>query len=72
MIASERWRLFGIALVLCLITGAIYWPGLSGDFQFDDYPNIVDNSVLRVFDGSLSSLVTASSNGGASPLGRSG
>lgn len=70
MIVSERWHLVGIALVLCLITGVVYWPGLSGSFMFDDYPNIVDNVALRVYDGSLSSLVTASSNGGASPLGR--
>ncbi len=70
MIASERWHPFGIALVLCLLAGAVYWPGLSGGFLFDDYPNIVDNSALRGFDGSLSSLVTASSNGSASPLGR--
>ena len=70
MIVSERWRLVGIALMLCLITGAVYWPGLSGSFMFDDYPNIVDNLALRIYDGSLSSLITASSNGGASPLGR--
>ena len=38
--------------------------------MFDDYPNIVDNSALRLFDGTFSSLGTASSNGGASPLGR--
>ena len=70
MIASRRWRLAGMALLLCLVTGVVYWPGLSGSFMFDDFPNIVDNSALRVFDGSLSSLVAASGNGGASPLGR--
>ncbi len=67
---SHRWLLAGMALLLCVITAIVYWPGLSGSFMFDDFPNILDNSALRVFDGSLSSLVAASSNGGASPLGR--
>lgn len=38
--------------------------------MFDDYPNIVDNASLRVFDGSFQSLVVASSEGRASPLRR--
>ena len=56
--------------VLVLAVLAVYWPGLSGSFVFDDQPNIVGNPSLRVFDGSLSSLVEASGLGLASPLGR--
>lgn len=32
-----------LAVLLLLISTAVYWPGLSGDFIFDDYPNIVTN-----------------------------
>ncbi|MES2536567.1 MAG: hypothetical protein V4632_11915 [Pseudomonadota bacterium] len=53
-----------------LLTAAAYWTGLAGGFTFDDKPNIVDNPVLRLFDGSLSSLIAASTGGSASPLGR--
>jgi len=49
---------------------AIYWPGLAGEFVFDDQANIVANPSLRVFDGGLASLLEASTGGAASPLGR--
>ncbi|RYG88544.1 MAG: hypothetical protein EON59_04125 [Alphaproteobacteria bacterium] len=32
-----------LAVLLLLLTTAVYWPGLGGDFLFDDYPNIVSN-----------------------------
>lgn len=48
----------------------IYYPGLFGSFFFDDNASIVDNPTLKLFDGSFSSLIAASSNGIASPLGR--
>ncbi len=35
-------------LALTLLTIVIYWPGLRGYFEFDDYPNIVDNDALHV------------------------
>lgn len=35
-------------LVVCTL---VYWPGRSGGFVFDDYPNIVENQELRI--GSL-------------------
>ncbi len=60
----------GLLFVLLLLTGAIYWSGLSGGFAFDDHTNIVDNAALELFDGSFSSLIDASSTGTASPLGR--
>ncbi|MCW0202498.1 MAG: hypothetical protein OJI74_11555 [Rhodanobacter thiooxydans] len=40
-------------------TVAIYWPGLSGGFLFDDYPNIVDNTGVQPLDAHLSTLVGA-------------
>ena len=33
---------------LMVAVAAVYWPGLGGGFAFDDYPNIVFNSALRV------------------------
>jgi protein O-mannosyl-transferase len=41
------------------LTIAVYWPGLSGGFLFDDYPNIVDNTGVQPHDASLSTLVAA-------------
>ena len=56
--------------ILILVTAAIYTPGLSGEFFFDDQPNILGNPALHVFDGSLSSLIDASTGGVASTIGR--
>lgn len=56
--------------LLLLAVVVIYWPGLWGEFVFDDQANLVANPSLRVFDGSLASLLEASTGGAASPLGR--
>jgi protein O-mannosyl-transferase len=50
------WWLLFAAFALTL---AVYWPGLSGGFLFDDYPNIVDNTGVQPHDASLSTLVAA-------------
>ncbi len=60
---SER-RYTGIVLftLLCL-TATVYWPGLSGGFVFDDFPNLVHNATLPLTSLSLDSLwQTALSN----------
>ncbi|MCZ2174129.1 MAG: tetratricopeptide repeat protein [Burkholderiales bacterium] len=56
--------------LLLLTVTVLYWPGLHGEFVFDDQANLVANPSLRVFDGSLSSLLDAGTGGAASPLGR--
>ena len=33
-------------LLFCLLAIAVYWPGLSGDYMFDDRPNLLDTSIL--------------------------
>jgi hypothetical protein len=38
----------GWLVLLSLTVLLIYWPGLSGGFVFDDFPNIVDNVALHV------------------------
>ncbi len=42
-------RIFFLSLsTLCLVTIGIYFPGLNGNFHFDDYPNIVNNLRLHL------------------------
>lgn len=48
----QRHRTLFFALALLVATTLVYWPGLSGGFLFDDYPNILTN--LRVHAESLS------------------
>lgn len=52
---AGRWLLF-LALAA---TAVVYWPGLSGAFLFDDYPNIVDNHGVQPQQLTLGSLVSA-------------
>jgi len=42
-----------------IITTLVYWPGLSGGWLFDDYPNIVDNRGVQPHDANLPSLIGA-------------
>ena len=37
-----------VPALLVLLVAAAYWPGRDGGFAFDDYPNIVDNTVVHV------------------------
>ena len=60
MRASFRRLLPNLIVVTALLaTMAVYWPGLSGGFLFDDYPNIVENHGVQPSDASLPSLVRA-------------
>jgi len=61
----------GITLIVLLAaTLAIYWPGLSGAWLFDDYPNIVDNHGVQPSNASLASLVQAALSSPASDFKR--
>ncbi len=53
-----------------LVTLAVYWPGLSGAYLFDDYPNIVDNHGVQPPDATLPSLVRAALSSPASEFKR--
>lgn len=35
-------------LLLLVLTALVFWPGLHGDFLFDDYPNIVTNTRVHL------------------------
>ncbi|MFK2872296.1 hypothetical protein ISP13_02035 [Dyella lipolytica] len=50
------WALLLAALAL---TVAVYWPGLTGAWFFDDYPNIVDNHGVQPSSASVPSLINA-------------
>lgn len=58
-----------LGLLLALTVG-IYWPGLSGGFNFDDGPNIVDNAALHAHSWSIDDLWQAALSGDAGPLKR--
>ena len=63
------WHLLAL-LAAFTITLAVYWPGLSGGFLFDDYPNIVDNKGVQLHDASFPSLVGAALSSPASDFKR--
>lgn len=44
---------------LFIITALVYWPGLSGDFLFDDFPNIVTNPAVHAETINLDTLQRA-------------
>lgn len=48
-----------LILLLC-VTCIVYWPGLSGGYFFDDYPNIVDNQAVHVSEPTLANWHAAS------------
>jgi hypothetical protein len=59
-----------LLLAAFVVTLAVYWPGLSGGFLFDDYPNIVDNHGVQPQNASFSSLVGAALSSPASEFKR--
>lgn len=42
------WLLLAVAAI---VTAAVYWPGHTGGWVFDDYPNIVDNAAIHITHG---------------------
>ena len=42
------WLLLAIAGI---VTAAMYWPGVTGGWVFDDYPNIIDNAAIHIMRG---------------------
>lgn len=49
-LTGRAWPRVGILalLALWLVVAVVYWPGLGGGYVFDDFPNIVDNTILHV------------------------
>ncbi|MBW8715881.1 MAG: hypothetical protein JF629_08820 [Variovorax paradoxus] len=62
-----------VVLCICVVLGLVafaYWPGLSGDFVFDDVVNIGENKGLQISSLSIDELRGAFFSGSAGPLGR--
>lgn len=59
-----------LALLLLVVTIAIYWPGLGGDFIFDDYPNIVTNPKVHAESLDWPALKRAASGYEPGEIGR--
>lgn len=60
----------GVAFVLTAVAIA-YWPGLTGAFVLDDYPQLVINDALKMAVGwTFRDLLAALASSDAGPLGR--
>jgi hypothetical protein len=57
-------------LLLLMLIGLVYLPGLPGGFYFDDYPNIVHNPGLNLASLDWDSLRRAAYSSNAGPLKR--
>ncbi|SFK67592.1 hypothetical protein [Rhodanobacter glycinis] len=62
----HRW----VLAIAIIVTAVAYWPGLSGGFLFDDYPNIVDNHGVQPAHADLASLMNAALSSPASEFKR--
>jgi hypothetical protein len=59
-----------LLLLALALTTMLYWPGLSGDFVLDDYPNIVQNPYVQPHDASAAALLNAALSSPASQFRR--
>ena len=57
-------------MLVCALTAAIYLPGLSGDYIFDDLPNLLNNKRLQLDTLDMESLQGAALSSGAGTLRR--
>jgi hypothetical protein len=48
---AHNWLPWTLLAVAAIATVAVYWPGVTGGWVFDDYPNIVDNSAIHITPG---------------------
>lgn len=67
--SSRRVGPWLLAMAL-LVTTIVYWPGLSGDWLFDDYPNIVNNPGVQPHEVSVPALIRAALSSPASEFKR--
>lgn len=59
-----------IILLLCLLTVLIYRPGLSGDYMFDDRPNLLENKRLEMETLDMENLLAAAWSSSSGELRR--
>ncbi|MBS0382044.1 MAG: hypothetical protein JSR56_06400, partial [Proteobacteria bacterium] len=51
---ARRWLPWALLAIAVIVTAAVYWPGVTGGWVFDDYPNIVDNAAVHITRGHAS------------------
>jgi len=61
---------YSLLIIILGFTAFLYWPGLFGDYIFDDPANILDNQQIAITSLDINSLKTAWYSGDAGPLGR--
>jgi hypothetical protein len=67
---ESRHRSLLLILLVGLFTAFIYYPGLAGDYMFDDMPNLLENGQLDIDSPTLNSLQDAAFSSGAGMLRR--
>lgn len=65
-----RYQMLVATIVLTLAVLAVYWPGLSGGYVFDDFPNLVDNNKTALTDLSPGQLWQGAMASDSGPLKR--
>lgn len=67
-----RQRVSGCLILIAglILTAMVYWPGLSGGWLFDDYPNIVDNKAVQPGEWTPATIVRAALSSPASEFKR--
>ena len=55
LVANRRFLL--VSMISALLAGSLFLPGLPGEFVFDDFPNIVNNSDIHMYRLNLAALL---------------
>lgn len=66
----EKIKIYFILSLILFFSFLIYFPGLSGDYVFDDIANIVENKKIAISSLDYITLKAAFWSGDAGPLGR--
>lgn len=45
---TRKWLPWLLLTITVVATAFVYWPGVTGGWVFDDYPNIVDNAAIHI------------------------
>ena len=68
----RKWLPWLLLAAAVTVTAGVYWPGVTGGWVFDDYPNIVNNAAIHIAPGhsTLAAWVNAAISSPASFLHR--
>jgi len=69
-IIIKKFKLVLVLLVLFGCSIAVYWPGITGPYVFDDYGNIVGNAFIENAHLGIEHLLQAVFSSESGPLGR--